>query len=46
MGNLGVNYATIIPAIPKKRNGMNCEELKMLHERLMKIIVYYSTPEH
>lgn len=46
METLGVKYATIMPAIPEKRNWMNCKELKMLHEHLMKIIVCYSTPEH
>lgn len=46
METLGVNFATIIPAIPEKRNGINCEDLKMFHEHVMKIIVCYSAPEH
>lgn len=45
METLEVNHATIIPAIPEKRNGMNCKELKIFHEHLMKIIVSYSTVE-
>lgn len=46
METLGENYTTIIPATPEKRNGMNCKELKVFHEHLMKIIVCYSTLEY